>query len=95
MDEGELQDAFEGFEGGLAVVSWVILGRIVEEGRKGGQGECSWGIFLGQGKTIHHLRTARGSRRVGGDFGGFGIFGWGGRGWLFSVRLEGVRRGSC
>lgn len=48
----------------------------------------------GQGKRerdSHHLRTARGSRRVGGDFGGFGIFGWGGRGGLFSVRLEGER----
>lgn len=32
--------------------------------------------MFGQGKT-HHLRTATGGGRVGGDIGGFGVFGWG------------------
>ena len=37
----------------------------------------------------HHLRAATGGRRVGGDIDGLGVFGRGGRGGLFSVRLEG------
>lgn len=45
----------------------------------------------GKGELTHHLRTASGSRSIGGDFGGFGILGWDGRGGLFSVRLEKVR----
>lgn len=62
-----------------------------KEGRGRTFGGFWRGVYLGGGMgKAHHLRAATGGRGIGGDFGGLGVFGWGGRGGLFSVRLGGV-----
>ena len=86
VDECVLQDAFESFEDGLgsrrcqlrdcAMAELGGFGGGMREGRmvKGVCG-CMDGI-IGGSKT-YHLSIATGSRRIGGDFGGFRIFGRG------------------
>ena len=77
----------------LEIVPWRVQGEELDVSRmkgKGGRVDVWHSVQADYwGSKTHHLRATAANRRVGGDIGDFGVFGWGRGGGLFSVRLRG------
>ena len=85
IDEGEFQDTFQGFKGGLRVWFRMLVFDFFKKSHLIGElGVLRWReVSSGCGKEIiwgsitHHLGTTTGSRRVGSDLSGLRVLRWG------------------